>query len=307
MPPAVPDGDLAGTSWALQDWCINEAPSVWDNFVSYVESNNHQGTPPVSDAVPSSDFPAVGVAQTANGDSGTAAIVGSANGQGDITYVEPEYAKVYNNKPVAYVESASGDFEQPTPENVAGALAYAQGEPNGIQQLNFNGQGCNVYNPSTYSYVLARTDGSYGNGYGQTLGGFLNYVLTIGEKQASSIDYASIGLSLEQFGISQAQNIPGYPTLTATEQANFAAGDVTPAIVQQTACGAAFQLAAPTTTTTTSPTGGQVPESPYLPLLPLIGAGLAGGGLILLRTRRPARHSTHSRRSHPNATEAPGP
>jgi len=51
---------------------------------------------------------------------------------------------------------------------------------------------------------------SYGTGYGQSLGGFLNYVLTIGEKQASSIDYSSIGLSLEQFGISQAQNIPGY-------------------------------------------------------------------------------------------------
>ena len=23
-------GDLAGTSWVLQDWCITEAPAVWD-------------------------------------------------------------------------------------------------------------------------------------------------------------------------------------------------------------------------------------------------------------------------------------
>lgn len=99
-------GDLAGTSWVLQDWCITQAPAVWDSFVSYVQSNNLQGTPPVSDTVPSSFFPAVGVAQTANGDSGTAAIVGSANGQGDITYVEPEYAKTYNDKPVAFVENS---------------------------------------------------------------------------------------------------------------------------------------------------------------------------------------------------------
>jgi len=62
------------------------------------------------------------VAQTANGDSGTAAIVGSANGQGDITYVEPEYAKTYNDKPVAFVENSSGDFVQPTPRTWPGPL-----------------------------------------------------------------------------------------------------------------------------------------------------------------------------------------
>jgi hypothetical protein len=42
----------------------------------------------------------------------------------------------------------------------------------------------------------------------------------------------------------------------------------------------------PSTTTTTTPSGGQVPESPYVPLLPLAAVGLAGGGLIALRIRR---------------------
>jgi phosphate transport system substrate-binding protein len=243
-------GDNAGTTWVLEDWCITEAPAVWSSFVSYVNSNGENVTPPVTATTPSSQFPAIGSAQTAQGDSGTAAVVGSSTGTYSITYVEPEYAREYGNKPVAYVENASGDYVQPTPENVAGALSYASGQSNGIQVLNFNGAGCNVYNPATYSYMLARTDGSYGTGYGQTLGGFLNYVLTIGEREASSIDYASIGLSLEQYGIQQAQNIPGYPALTANEQANFAAGDVTPSVVQSTPCGAAFQLAVPATTTT---------------------------------------------------------
>jgi ABC-type phosphate transport system substrate-binding protein len=249
-------GDLAGTNWVLEDWCMTEAPTVWQSFVSYVNAHIEQfsnsDSPPIGVTTPSSALPVLGNEQTANGDSGTAAVVGSADGVGDITYVEPEYAKEYNNKPVAYVENASGDFEQPTPENVAGALSYASGQSNGIQVLNFAGTGCNVYNPSTYSYLLARTDGAYGTAYGQTLGGFLNYVLTIGEKEAPAIDYATIGLSLEQYGISQAQNIQGYPALTSTEQANFAAGDVTPAIVQQTACGVAFQLATPATSTTTT-------------------------------------------------------
>ncbi len=249
-------GDLAGTNFVLEQWCIAEAPQVWASFASYVSSHSSEfansDTPPIGPTTPSSAFPVLSNGeQTANGDSGTAAVVGSADGSGDITYVEPEYAKANNNKPVAYVENASGDFVLPTSENVAGALAYAQGQSNGIQVLNFGGTGCNVYNPSTYSYMLARTDGSYGQTYGQTLGAFLNYVLTVGEKQASAIDYSSIGLTLEQFGITQAQSIPGDPALTGTEQANFAAGDVTPSIVQQTACGATFQLAVPATTTTT--------------------------------------------------------
>ena len=106
----------------------------------------------------------------------------------------------------------------------------------------------------------------------------MNYVLTIGEKEVPQIVYASVGLSLEQYGIRQAENIPGYPALTATEEANFAVGDVTPQIVQETPCGQAFQLA--------SPTGGQVPESPYVPLLPVLAMGPAGVGFLVYRTRR---------------------
>ena len=43
--------------------------------------------------------------------------------------------------------------------------------------------------------------------------------------------------------------------------------------------------------TTTTPSGGQVPESPYVPLLPLAAVGLAGAGFIAYRIRRRAAHS----------------
>lgn len=46
------------------------------------------------------------------------------------------------------------------------------------------------------------------------------------------------------------------------------------------------------TTTTTQPSGGQVPESPYVPLLPVGVAGVAGGGFLLYRFR-------HRRASNP--------
>ena len=60
---------------------------------------------------------------------------------------------------VASVLNASGKYTQPTPVDVASALAYATQLPNGTHQLNFSGVGPNVYNPSTYSYLLAKTTG----------------------------------------------------------------------------------------------------------------------------------------------------
>ncbi len=57
------------------------------------------------------------------------------------------------------MQNASGKFTLPTPVDVASALAYATQQANGTHQLNFNGVGPNVYNPSTYSYLLTQTTG----------------------------------------------------------------------------------------------------------------------------------------------------
>ena len=51
------------------------------------------------------------------------------------------------SKGVASVQNASGDYTQPTPVDVASALAYATQLPNGTHQLNFNGVGSTSTTP----------------------------------------------------------------------------------------------------------------------------------------------------------------
>ncbi len=57
------------------------------------------------------------------------------------------------------MQNASGDFTTPSPVDVASALAYATQQSDGTHVLDFNGLGPNVYNPSTYSYLLTPTTG----------------------------------------------------------------------------------------------------------------------------------------------------
>ena len=110
---------------------------------------------------------------------------------------------------MALVKNASGDYTAPTPVDVASALAYATQLPNGTHQLNFNGVGPHVYNPSTYSYLLTPTTG-WSPSKGDTMSQFVNYILTLGQQTAPSFGYASLGLSLEQYGVNAVQhNVPG--------------------------------------------------------------------------------------------------
>jgi hypothetical protein len=118
-----------------------------------------------------------------------------------------------------------------------------------------------VYNPSTYSYLLTRTTGWQAT-KGAVLSGFVNYVLTLGQKSAPSFGYASLGLSLEQYGIDEVKgNVPGAVALTAAEQSGYACGDLTPTEVQsgQTAptCGVTNTTVPVTASAgTTGTTGG---------------------------------------------------
>jgi len=132
---------------------------------------------------------------------------------------------------VASVLNASGKYTQPTPVDVASALAYASQLPNGTHELNFAGAGPNVYNPSTYSYLLAKTTGGDPT-KGAVLSGFVNYALTLGQQASPSFGYASLGLSLEQYGVKAVlANVPGAVAVSASEQSAYACGDLTPAEV----------------------------------------------------------------------------
>ena len=191
---------------------------------------------PINATTPGSNWEAPG-----NGydESSTPAVASNVvNSAGAIGAVQENYATdsgfTGSNpaKSVAEMQNASGRFTLPTPVNVASALAYATQLANGTHQLNFNGLGPNVYNPSTYSYLLTPTTG-WAVAKGATMSQFVNYVLTLGQQAAPRFGYASLGLSLERYGIDEViAHVPGAVDPTSAESAAYACGDLTPTEVQ---------------------------------------------------------------------------
>ena len=178
------------------------------------------------------------------------------------------------------MKNASGLYTQPTPVDVASALAYATQNADGSQDLNFDGLGPHVYNPSTYSYLLTPTTG-WSASKGATLSQFVNYALTIGQQRATEIGYASLGLSLEQYGVNEVgHDVPGAVGLTTAEQNAYQCGDLTVTEVQEGQ---------------TVPTCGpppQAPETPFALALP-IGAGV----LMIFAYRRLGRRQGRAQRA----------
>ena len=70
---------------------------------------------------------------------------------------------------------------------------------------------------STYSYLLVKTAGS-DPALGAVMSGFVNYALTLGQQASPSFGYATLGLSLEKFGVDQVTaNVPGAVALTVVD------------------------------------------------------------------------------------------
>ncbi len=248
--PVVPvtRSDLAGTNFVFQEYCIHEQPQLWQSFIKSVTGLQNQVTD-LSATQPRSDWPLLATRSDPVSGSTTAAdTVASSQNDGYITAVETAYA-IQHHMPTASVKNASGDYTQPTSANVDSALAYATQQADGTHVLDFEGAGPNVYNPSTYSYVLTPTTG-WSADKGATLDAFINYALTIGQQIAPSIGYAPLGLSLERFGINSAKlAVPGAVGLTSLEQNGFQCGDLTVQEVQagqtKPTCGVTNQTAAP--------------------------------------------------------------
>jgi len=257
----VTESDTAGTNYVLEEWCIAEQPALWAAFANH--ENSQPGGPtdgvPISATAPTSNWP--GILPNGLDDTSTTAVAGDiAANPGAIGAVQLQYAvdQGFNGsnpaKAVASVKNASGDYTQPTPVDVASALAYATQNPDGTHRLDFNGVGPHVYNPSTYSYLLTPTTG-WNPQKGAVMSGFVNYVLTLGQQKAPQIGYASLGLSLERYGIDAVHNdVPGAVAQTAAEQQGYSCGDLTPAEV------AAGQTA-PTCGVTNSAAVASVPGS----------------------------------------------
>jgi phosphate transport system substrate-binding protein len=233
----VTESDSAGTNYALESWCIHEQPTVWDAFVQQQETQSGGPTDGValSDTSPNTNWPGIHGGLDVQSTATVAAEV--ATNAGAIGAVQTKYAidegfsGTNPTKSVALVKNASGDYTAPTPVDVASALAYATQLPNGTAELDFDGVGPHVYNPSTYSYLLTPTTG-WSSSKGATMSAFVNYALTLGQEVAPSFGYASLGLALERYGINAVtENVPGAVPLTAAEQVAFACGDLTPSEV----------------------------------------------------------------------------
>jgi len=268
----VTESDSAGTNYVLEEWCIDEQPALWAAFVQQQESQSGGPTDGVaiSPTSPNSNWP--GVAGGLDTQSTTQVAGDVAANQGAMGAVQLQYAVDLgfgtNNpaKGVASVKNSSGQYTQPSAVDVASALAYATQQTNGTHVLNFNGVGPHVYNPSTYSYLLTPTTG-WSSAKGATMSAYVNYVLTLGQQKAPSFGYASLGLSLEQYGINSVTlDVPGAVAVTAAEKAAYACGDLTPSEVQ----------AGQTTPTCGVTNGGAVPPAP--PNAGNGGSGSAGSG-----------------------------
>jgi len=272
----VTESDPAGTNLAMEQYCIDEQPAIWAQY-----AKNMSGTIPPSGVPISATTPGAEWEAPANGldEASTSAVASNVtNTSGSIGFVEENYAAdagFTGSNPaqaVAQVENASGDFTLPTPVDATSALAYATPLPDGMAQLNFNGLGPNVYNPSTVSYLLTPTTGWF-SVKGNTMSQFVNYALTLGQQAAQSLGYPSLGQSLEQYGLDTVQeDIPGAVPETASE---LAACDLTPAEVQ----------AGQTTPTCGSGPGTGTPEVPFVLALPVAALGIFGGSVALRRCR----------------------
>jgi ABC-type phosphate transport system substrate-binding protein len=235
----VTENDTTGVNYVMEEWCIDEQPALWSAFAN---SQEHQsGGPtdgvPISATAPNSNWPGI---SGGIDDNSTTAIASDVQGNsGAIGAVQVSYANddgFYGSSAtsahnVASVLNASGDYTQPTPVDVDSALAYATQLANGTHELNFNGTGPHVYNPSTYSYLLTPTTGWQAS-KGATMSAFVEYVLTIGQHNTPP-GYGSLGLSLERYGIDAVlADVPGAVPVTAEENSNYACGDLTPTEVQ---------------------------------------------------------------------------
>jgi len=202
-------GDRAGTNFVMEEYCIAKEPAIYRGFIDALNSDPKNVQQYARE--PTSVWPQFSGEILKDGSDGVAQAVADPNAAGYITAVETGYA-IQRNFPVAAVKNHDGAYVKPTEDSVTAALGYATQRDNGTHVLNFEGAGSNVYNPSSYSYLLARLDSPAEKG--AVLGLFANYALTIGQQKAVALGYAELGRSLETFGLDQVKRIPGAPAPT---------------------------------------------------------------------------------------------
>ena len=193
--------DGAGTSYFFSQYCIDLQPDVWKKFAA--EQGIANG--------PTSFWPQTfGNARGANGSDGCANLVANpVTGKGSITAVEAGFAQ-QRGVPTAFMKNNSGAYVQPTYQAVTDALSFATANGDGTQKLNFRAPGASLYNPSSYSYLIAPTKG-FSESKGKTIAAYIQYSVLDGQKKANSLGYAALPTNLVALALNGADQIPGAP------------------------------------------------------------------------------------------------
>jgi phosphate transport system substrate-binding protein len=193
--------DGSGTSAQFSLYLANQAPAVWNAFVAA------QGCP-----APCSLWPPFNGSQQQNGSDGVANFVSNdAVGSGSIGYVESGYA-FGRGFPVASLHNASGNFTQPTSNNVATALKHAVLYADLTQNLVgvYNARDANAYPMSSYSYLITQTSG-FDPAKGFVLGTWMIYIACGGQREAAPLGYSPLPANLVADVFATERRIPGAP------------------------------------------------------------------------------------------------
>ncbi len=193
--------DGSGTSAQFSLYLQNQAPSVWGVFQA------KYGCP-----APCSIWPPFPGSTQQNGSDGVANFVADDQiGQGSIGYVEAGFAYA-RGFPVGSLRNRSGNYVQPTSNNVATALKHATLYPDLTQNLTgvYNAPDASAYPMSSYSYLITPTS-SISPAKGFVLGTWLIYIACAGQREAPLLGYSPLPPNLVQDVFTQEQKIAGAP------------------------------------------------------------------------------------------------
>jgi phosphate transport system substrate-binding protein len=208
--------DGSGTSAQFSLYLADQAPGVWDAFVAA------QGC-----RAPCSLWPPFTGSINANGSDSVANFVANDSlGSGAVGYVEAGYA-FGRGFPVASLHNASGNYTQPTSQNVATALAHATLHPDLTQNLTnvYRAPEPTAYPMSSYSYMILpcvappsasptcsmTPPSNFGAAKGFVLGSWIIYIACAGQREAAPLGYSPLPANLVRADMDAVNRLPGHP------------------------------------------------------------------------------------------------
>jgi phosphate transport system substrate-binding protein len=210
--------DGSGTSAQFSLYLADQAPAVWDAFA---QANGC--------TAPCSLWPPFNGSINANGSDSVANFVANDSlGSGAIGYVEAGYA-FGRGFPVASLHNASGNYTQPTSQNVSIALRHATLNADLTQNLTavYRAPETTAYPMSSYSYMILpcvappsvfsscslTAPSAFDSGKGYVLGTWILYIACAGQREAAPLGYSPLPPNLIQDDFDAVSRLPGHPPI----------------------------------------------------------------------------------------------